>query len=55
MRVAGEPYAARRSENRILQLRALPEEPLRNASVGPLSVAQNRALRDFDLPPLRRG
>ena len=41
------------SENRELGLRALPEEPLRNASVGDLSVAQNMALRDFDEPPLR--
>jgi general nucleoside transport system ATP-binding protein len=55
VRVAGQPYAARRSENRILQLRALPEEPLRNACVGPLSVAQNMALRDFDEAPLQRG
>src|SRR5205085_3146898 len=34
VRVVGEPYLARRSENRVLQLRALPEEPLRNACVG---------------------
>jgi len=53
--VVGVPYAARRSENRTLQLRALPEEPLRNACVGDLSVAQNMALRDFDEAPLRRG
>jgi general nucleoside transport system ATP-binding protein len=33
----------------------LPEEPLRSACVGPLSVAQNMALRDFDQPPLQRG
>jgi ABC-type uncharacterized transport system ATPase subunit len=55
VRVVGEPYMARRSENRVLQLRALPEEPLRNACVGELSVAQNMALRDFDVAPLRRG
>ena len=55
VRVAGVPYAARRSENRVLQLRALPEEPLRNACVGALSVAQNMALRDFDVAPLKRG
>ena len=30
----------------------LPEEPLRNACVGDLSVAENMALRDFDQPPL---
>jgi simple sugar transport system ATP-binding protein len=55
VRVVGEPYLGRRSENRILQLRALPEEPLRNACVGELSVAQNMALRDFDEAPLKRG
>jgi simple sugar transport system ATP-binding protein len=54
VRVVGRSYAGRRSENRELGLRALPEEPLRNASVGELSVAQNMALRDFDEPPLRR-
>ncbi|CAN5917178.1 ABC transporter ATP-binding protein [soil metagenome] len=55
VRVVGEPYSAKRSENRVLQLRALPEEPLRNACVGELSVAQNMALRDFDVAPLKRG
>ena len=54
VRVAGIAYAGRRSENRILGLRALPEEPLRNASVGELSVAENMALRDFDEAPLAR-
>jgi ABC-type uncharacterized transport system ATPase subunit len=55
VQVVGQPYFARRSENRVLQLRALPEEPLRNACVGELSVAQNMALRDFDIAPLKRG
>ncbi len=50
--VCGEPYAARRAENRRLKVRSLPEEPLRNACVGDLSVAENMALRDFDQPPL---
>jgi simple sugar transport system ATP-binding protein len=53
--VNGEPYAARRAENHRLQVRSLPEEPLRNACVGELSVAQNMALRDFDQPPLCTG
>jgi len=53
--VMGEPYAARRAENRRLKVRSLPEEPLRNACVGDLSVAENMALRDFDQPPLARG
>ncbi|MBC5763672.1 ABC transporter ATP-binding protein [Ramlibacter albus] len=52
VRVMGEPYAARRADNHRLKVRSLPEEPLRNACVGDLSVAQNMALRDFDLPPL---
>jgi ABC-type uncharacterized transport system ATPase subunit len=43
---------ARREENRRLKVRSLPEEPLRNACVGDLSVAENMALRDFDQPPL---
>ena len=50
--VMGQPYGARREENRRLKVRSLPEEPLRNACVGDLSVAENMALRDFDQPPL---
>ncbi|RTQ32511.1 ABC transporter ATP-binding protein [Variovorax gossypii] len=53
--VMGRPYAAHRAENRELKVRSLPEEPLRNACVGDLSVAENMALRDFDQPPLSRG
>ncbi len=53
--VMGRPYTARRGENRELKVRSLPEEPLRNACVGDLSVAENMALRDFDQPPLARG
>lgn len=55
VRVQGEPYAARRAENHRLQVRSLPEEPLRNACVGDLSVAENMALRDFDRAPLAAG
>ena len=53
--VRGRPYAASRRENRELKVRSLPEEPLRNACVGDLSVAENMALRDFDQAPLARG
>jgi ABC-type uncharacterized transport system ATPase subunit len=53
--VLGEPYAARREENHRLKVRSLPEEPLRNACVADMSVAENMALRDFDLAPLCRG
>jgi general nucleoside transport system ATP-binding protein len=52
VRVTGEAYHAKRAENRRLKVRSLPEEPLRNACVGDLSVAENMALRDFDQPPL---
>ncbi|MDM0046518.1 ABC transporter ATP-binding protein [Variovorax dokdonensis] len=53
--VNGQPYAATRAQNRRLKVRSLPEEPLRNACVGDLSVAENMALRDFDQPPLTQG
>jgi ABC-type uncharacterized transport system ATPase subunit len=53
--VLGQPYGARREENHRLKVRSLPEEPLRNACVGELSVAQNMALRDFDRAPLCSG
>ena len=53
--VMGESYSARRDENRRLKVRSLPEEPLRNACVADLSVAENMALRDFDQAPLCRG
>ncbi|TWO70927.1 ABC transporter ATP-binding protein [Caenimonas sedimenti] len=55
VRVRGEPYGARRAENHRLKVRSLPEEPLRNACVGELSVAENMALRDFDQAPLAAG
>jgi ABC-type uncharacterized transport system ATPase subunit len=54
VQVAGATYAATRDENRHLKVRSLPEEPLRNACVGDLSVSDNMALRDFDQPPLSR-
>ncbi len=54
VRVMGQPYAATRQDNHRLKVRSLPEEPLRNACVGDLSVADNMALRDFDQPPLSR-
>jgi ABC-type uncharacterized transport system ATPase subunit len=53
--VLGEPYVARREENHRLKVRSLPEEPLRNACVADMSVAENMALRDFDLAPLYAG
>ncbi|MFM0237739.1 ABC transporter ATP-binding protein [Paraburkholderia phytofirmans] len=55
MQVAGKPYQATREQMTQRRLFAIPEEPLKNACVGAMSVAQNLALRDFDREPLRRG
>lgn len=52
--VQSQPYHATRAQNRHLQVRSLPEEPLRNACVASMSVAHNMALRDFDRAPYRR-
>jgi simple sugar transport system ATP-binding protein len=54
VRVEGRPYRATRAENRALKVRSLPEEPLRNACVPELSVAENMGLRRFDEPPYAR-
>ncbi|KND61062.1 ABC transporter ATP-binding protein [Candidatus Burkholderia verschuerenii] len=54
MRMHGEPYRATREEMTRLRVFALPEEPLRNACVANMSVADNLALRDFDRAPMKR-
>jgi simple sugar transport system ATP-binding protein len=54
IRVNGERYGARRAEMRRHQFYCLPEEPLRNACVASMSVADNMALRRFDMPPNAR-
>ncbi|MEL7068570.1 MAG: ABC transporter ATP-binding protein [Cyanobacteria bacterium J06581_3] len=51
LQVNGEPYGATREEMYRHQVYALPEEPLRNACVPTMSVAENMALRTFDRPP----
>jgi simple sugar transport system ATP-binding protein len=48
--VHGEPYRARRTEMRRHKVCCLPEDPLRNACVPRMSVAENLALRRFDEP-----
>jgi len=55
IRVEGERYGATRAEMRKHRVFSLPEEPLRNACVGSLSVADNMALRNFDRSPLAAG
>ena len=49
-----ERFAATRAQNRRLKVRSLPEEPLRNACVGELSVSDNIGLRAFDRAPATR-
>ncbi|MDJ0706871.1 MAG: ABC transporter ATP-binding protein [Leptolyngbyaceae cyanobacterium MO_188.B28] len=49
--VNGESYRGTREEMFRHQVYALPEEPLRNACVPTMSVAENMALRTFDQPP----
>ncbi|WP_445679949.1 ABC transporter ATP-binding protein [Radicibacter daui] len=55
--VHGEKFGATREETRRHRMALLPEEPLRNASVARMSVAENMAFRRFDTPPFssRRG
>ncbi len=55
VQVGGREFHARRADNRVHKVRSLPEEPLTNACVADLSVAQNMALRCFDEPPWVRG
>jgi ABC-type uncharacterized transport system ATPase subunit len=55
VRIQNESYQARREQNQRLNVRSLPEEPLRNACVGDLSVAMNIGLRRFDQAPAARG
>ena len=51
MLVHGEVYTATRPEMVRHKIACLPEEPLRNACVADMSVAENIALRSFDRPP----
>jgi simple sugar transport system ATP-binding protein len=55
VRVDGRGYRATREEMRNSKFSCLPEEPLRNACVAGMSVAENLTLREFDLPPFARG
>ena len=51
VRVGGSVFRARRAEMRLQKVRCLPEEPLRNACVAEMSVAENIGFRSFDRPP----
>ncbi len=53
--VNDEIYQATRSEMFRHQVFSLPEEPLQNACVPNMTVAENMALRTFDRPPQSQG
>ena len=53
--VKGEAYKASREEMRRHKLYSLPEEPLRNACVAGMAVAENIGLRNFDQKPIANG
>src|ERR1700724_136435 len=55
VRVAGDSYRASREEMRRHKMSLLPEEPLKNACVGGMSVADNIAFREFDRAPFASG
>ncbi len=55
IQVNGEDYHATREEMTRHRVFLLPEEPLRNACVPHMSVAENMALRTFDRPPQSKG
>ncbi|PRB75745.1 ABC transporter ATP-binding protein [Pseudomonas sp. MYb185] len=54
IRINGSRYGASRREMQREKVFSLPEEPLRNACIAGMSVADNLALRNFDQPPLCR-
>jgi simple sugar transport system ATP-binding protein len=49
--INGVRYRARRDEMRAQKVRCLPDEPLRNACVGAMTVAENIGFRRFDRTP----
>lgn len=52
--VNGLPYRATRTEMLQQKVFSLPEEPLHNACIAGMSVAENMALRNFDSPAMMR-
>jgi simple sugar transport system ATP-binding protein len=55
LKVHGEAYESGRAEMRHHKMFLLPEEPLRNACVAGMSVAENLLLREFDRAPYATG
>ncbi|MEM1376609.1 MAG: ABC transporter ATP-binding protein [Pseudomonadota bacterium] len=50
--VGGKPFDASRADFTDLKVFGLPEEPLKNAAVKRMNVAENMAFRTFDKPPM---
>lgn len=50
--VHGKPFTPRRGDFDRFKVFGLPEEPLKNAAVPRMSVAENIAFRSFDKPPI---
>lgn len=55
VRIGGAPFRATRREMARHRVALLPEEPLRNACVAEMTVADNLSLRDFDQSPMVSG
>ncbi|WP_271528035.1 MULTISPECIES: ATP-binding cassette domain-containing protein [unclassified Bradyrhizobium] len=55
MTVSGSPFNGTRQEIARLGVYGLPQEPLKNACIDRMSLAENLALRNFDRVPLCRG
>ncbi|BBE74702.1 ABC transporter ATP-binding protein [Oharaeibacter diazotrophicus] len=52
--VKGQPYEPEREKMAAFKVYGLPEEPLKNAAVPRMSVAENLAFRSFDRPPISK-
>jgi ABC-type uncharacterized transport system ATPase subunit len=50
--IHGKPFEPKRSDFDRFKVFGLPEEPLKNATVPRMSVAENMAFRAFDKPPM---
>jgi general nucleoside transport system ATP-binding protein len=52
--IDGEDYEPKRRDMARFKVFGLPEEPLKNAAVPQMSVAENIAFRSFDQPPIAK-
>jgi len=53
LRIRGLPFSPGRADLDRFKVFGLPEEPLKNAAVGRMSVAENIAFRTFDKAPIK--